>query len=293
MVVHVNDYRAPTSGGTIAYRVQGSAGPAVLLLAGGDGDIDRQQPLASLLAEHHRVITHDRRGLSASTADPDGSTMSTHACDLIAVLGHARLAGHVCGAVSVFGTSTGGLLALQLAAWGLVGGGLVVHEAFLPALVEPDDVDDALDQVQHIAAQGDIGTAMRLLTRLVGYGDGHVGDAEPPIPAAVRAGVDRQRNMVQFLGPDLTSMRRHPLSRAALAAVPTAALTLAAATDTTGRYDHRCMIALAQLTGCRLQLWPGGHSAPSTHPRATADRIRHALAGSPDHRTNVVVATAG
>jgi pimeloyl-ACP methyl ester carboxylesterase len=117
--------RAKVAGGSIYYTVQGT-GPALLLMGGGPGNADTLEPLASRLAQDHTVVTYDRRGYSRSQVDDPAQPAgipghSDDARQLIADLGS--------GPVSVFGTSFGALVALDLAATAPDAIGLlIVHE---------------------------------------------------------------------------------------------------------------------------------------------------------------------
>ncbi len=107
---HTGMLRVP--GATLHYRVAGSGSP-VLLLPGGDGDADTLQGVQAALAHRYTVITHDRRGLSRSPLDDPAApvSMQTHGEDASLLL--AALAGEP---AVVFGTSLGGLIALEVAA---------------------------------------------------------------------------------------------------------------------------------------------------------------------------------
>ena len=95
----------------IAYDRLGS-GPAVLLIGAGPTDRRSEAPLAALLAEHFTVYNYDRRGRGDS-GDTQPYATDREFEDIAAVIERAG------GSVMCYGTSGGGIIALQAAARGL------------------------------------------------------------------------------------------------------------------------------------------------------------------------------
>lgn len=96
---------------TLAYRTAGS-GPALLLIHGGAEDAAMLEPQALAFAERgRRVAWYDRRGTGATPRDdwPAGGVRQ-HAADAAAIV--EDLGGHA----QVLGFSSGGVIALELAA---------------------------------------------------------------------------------------------------------------------------------------------------------------------------------
>lgn len=96
---------------TLAYRTAGS-GPALLLIHGGAEDAAMLEPQARAFAENgRRVAWYDRRGTGATPRDdwPAGGVRQ-HAADAASIA--EELGGHV----QVLGFSSGGVIALELAA---------------------------------------------------------------------------------------------------------------------------------------------------------------------------------
>ena len=123
-------------GATLHYRVAGS-GPPLLLIPGADGDADTLQGVQAGLAERYMVITHDRRGLSRSPRhDPTAP---------VSILAHGEDAARLLAALAgepavVFGTSLGGLIALEIAAHHADHARAVLaHEPPDPHLLPPDE----------------------------------------------------------------------------------------------------------------------------------------------------------
>jgi pimeloyl-ACP methyl ester carboxylesterase len=106
------EHSVAVPGGTIYYRTQGS-GPPLVLIGGGPSNADTLAALAGQLAADHTVITYDRRGYSRSRlADPSQpASIAVHANDVRHIVEDLGA-----GAPSVFATSVGALIGLELAA---------------------------------------------------------------------------------------------------------------------------------------------------------------------------------
>ncbi len=100
-----------SDGTTIAFDRLGD-GPPVILVCGGSTDRSANAALASLLAEHFTVLNYDRRGRGDS-GDTPPYAVEREVEDLDAVIDEAG------GSAFVYGTSSGGALALEAAASGL------------------------------------------------------------------------------------------------------------------------------------------------------------------------------
>jgi pimeloyl-ACP methyl ester carboxylesterase len=122
-------------GTLIAYERSGT-GPAVVMVdpAGGYREFDNIRGLGTLLAAHFTVYTYDRRGRGRS-ADTPPYAVEREVEDLAAVIAEAG------GSVSIYGFSSGALLALQAAAAGLAIDKLVLFEP--PIGTEEDKAADA------------------------------------------------------------------------------------------------------------------------------------------------------
>jgi pimeloyl-ACP methyl ester carboxylesterase len=101
--------RYPVNGTTLYAELRGS-GPALLLVHAGGEDAEQWRPLAERLTEF-TVVTYDRRGtLRSGRDDWPGAGSAQHADDAAGLLGALGLHN-----VLVFGASSGGIPALQLA----------------------------------------------------------------------------------------------------------------------------------------------------------------------------------
>ncbi len=101
--------RCDVNGTTLHVEVRGS-GPALLIIHGGGEDAEVWRPVAERL-EDFTVVTYDRRGTQRSGRDDwPGGGSAQHADDAAALLRALRL-----DEVVVFGSSSAGIVALQLA----------------------------------------------------------------------------------------------------------------------------------------------------------------------------------
>ncbi|RSM97524.1 alpha/beta hydrolase [Nonomuraea sp. WAC 01424] len=140
-------------GTRIAFESSGDGHP-VILLGGAFNDRTTVAPLAAALAPAFRAITYDRRGRGGS-GDAPAYAVEREVEDLAALIEQAG------GSASVFGHSSGAILALEAAARGLPIARLAVYEppyvvsdarsrpgddfaGRLRALVEQDRRDDAV-----------------------------------------------------------------------------------------------------------------------------------------------------
>jgi pimeloyl-ACP methyl ester carboxylesterase len=117
----------------IAFERSGS-GRAVVMIdpAGGYSGFDNIRGLGALLSAEFTVYTYDRRGRGKS-GDTEPYSVAREVEDLAAVIAEAG------GAASVYGFSSGGLLALHAAADARVIGKLALFEPPLRGEDEPPD----------------------------------------------------------------------------------------------------------------------------------------------------------
>ncbi|GGU25744.1 alpha/beta fold hydrolase [Streptomyces coeruleorubidus] len=155
--------RVVSADGTeIAFEQSGS-GPAVVLVASALADRSDTTRLAALLAEHFTVINYDRRGRGAS-GDADAYAVEREIEDI------AALVEYVGGSASLFGSSSGAVLALRAAAAGVNTERLALYE---PPFVVADGDDgpprDLARQVTALLAQGRDSDAVKyFMTRVQG-----------------------------------------------------------------------------------------------------------------------------
>ncbi|WP_050493440.1 alpha/beta fold hydrolase [Streptomyces sp. NRRL B-1381] len=129
-------------GTEIAYELSGS-GPAVILVASALADRSDTEKLAVLLADHFTVINYDRRGRDAS-GDADAYAVDREIEDI------AALVDHVGGSASLFGSSSGAVLALRAAAAGVRVDRLALYEP--PFVIAEGDAGPPLDLAEQVGA---------------------------------------------------------------------------------------------------------------------------------------------
>ncbi|MET9777796.1 alpha/beta fold hydrolase [Streptomyces sp. NPDC006367] len=140
--------RVVSADGTeIAFEQSGS-GPAVVLVASALADRSDTAELAALLARHFTVINYDRRGRGAS-GDADAYAPGREVEDI------AALIEHVGGSASLFGSSSGAVLALRAAAAGLNVDRLALYEPpFVVAEGDEAPPGDLAQQITALLAEG-------------------------------------------------------------------------------------------------------------------------------------------
>ncbi|QIQ03697.1 alpha/beta fold hydrolase [Streptomyces liangshanensis] len=155
--------RVVSADGTeIAFEQSGS-GPALVLVASALADRSDTTRLAALLAPHFTVINYDRRGRGAS-GDAAAYAPDREVEDI------AALIEHVGGSASLFGSSSGAVLALRAAAAGLNVDRLALYEPpFVVAEGDDGPPRDLARQVDALLAEGRPGDAVKyFMTRVQG-----------------------------------------------------------------------------------------------------------------------------
>jgi len=150
-----------SDGTTIAFDRLGD-GPPVVLVCGASTDRSANAPLAELLAEQFTVLNYDRRSRGDS-GDAVPYAVEREVEDLGAVIAAAG------GSAFVYGTSSGGVLALQAAASGLAIGKLALWE---PPFVLDESHRPPMDGVERfneMVSAGRRGEAVEyFMTKVVG-----------------------------------------------------------------------------------------------------------------------------
>jgi pimeloyl-ACP methyl ester carboxylesterase len=200
-------------GTTIAFDRLGD-GPPVISVCGGSTDRMANAPLAELLAEHFTVFNYDRRGRGDS-GDAAPYAVEREVEDLDAVIDAAGRSAFV------YGTSSGGALALEAAASGLAITKLAIWE---PPFSLDESSRPPADQVQRyneMISAGHRGDAVEyFMTKVVGL--------PPEFVAYARTQPfwQRQEELAHTLAYDATIMGDYSLP-AELAAVSAPTLVMA------------------------------------------------------------------
>ncbi|MFI0142828.1 alpha/beta fold hydrolase [Streptomyces globisporus] len=130
-------------GTEIAYERSGS-GPAVVLVASALADRADTAKLAALLAEDFTVVNYDRRGRGAS-GDAETYAVTREVEDI------AALVDQVGGSASLFGSSSGAVLALRAAAAGVKVDRLALYEP--PFVTAEGDAGPPVDLAEQISVR--------------------------------------------------------------------------------------------------------------------------------------------
>jgi pimeloyl-ACP methyl ester carboxylesterase len=258
------EHSVAVPGGTIYYRSEG-CGPPLLLIGGGPSNADTLDGLAGELTADNTVLTYDRRGYSRSRLDDPTrpATIALHAGDVRLVLDDLGA-----GPASVFATSFGALIGLELAAAHPSAlARLIVHEPPLGRLVPADDrasFDFELDGK-------DAGHALDQIAGSIGITRGR-SLAGPDERSAVR-----REDVELFIRRDVPAIADYDLDLDRLA--PLAGRIVVTASEE-GRefYPHRCAEALARVLGTPLIELPGGHAAMIADPVGFAPHLLPLLA---------------
>jgi pimeloyl-ACP methyl ester carboxylesterase len=267
----VSQHRVKVPGGSIYYCTQGT-GPVLVLMGGGASNADTLGPFASRLAEHYTVVTYDRRGYSRSHVDDpaEPAGIPRHSDDarrLIADLGP--------GPVSVFGTSFGALIALDLAASAPAAiGTLVVHEPPLGQMLTGDDrqpFDLNLD------AEKDAGSALDAIAASVGVSRGRTGggSASRPEGSASRPEI-RLADVELFIRRDVPAIGDYHLDLDRLRPI-SGRIIVAGSQDSRAFYPYQCALRLASHLGTPLAELPGNHAGMIQHPAEFAGHLQNLL----------------
>jgi pimeloyl-ACP methyl ester carboxylesterase len=264
------EHSVAVPGGTIYYRTEGS-GPPLVLIGGGPSNADTLGALAGHLATDHAVIAYDRRGYSRSQRDDPSqpASIAIHAGDVRHVLDDLGV-----GPASVFATSVGALIGLELtASHSDTVARLIVHEPPLGQLVPADDqasFDVDLDR-------DDAGAALNQIAESIGITRGRSLTGSDDRPEVRRGDIEL------FIRRDVPAIADYHLDLDRI--VPLADRIVVTASEE-GRefYPHRCAEALAAALGTPLIELPGNHAAMITRPAEFAARLTPLLQINPQWR---------
>ncbi|WP_406333838.1 alpha/beta fold hydrolase [Streptomyces sp. NBC_00203] len=255
-----------------AYDVRGS-GPVLLVIPGGAGHPMGLEAVTARLAERFTVVTYDPLGLSRGPLDePVGDqrveAWSDNAHRLLeAVLPDGESA-------YVFGTSSGGIVALDL---------LTRHPERLRRVVahEPPTVEVLPDAARQRAMVGEVdeicrtegvGPAMARLSAGLEYRTWEPGPPQEPRPEDPTGGTP----MGIFLAHVLRPFATHTPDADTLKRL-SSRLALGAGHDSRHQLPHRTAVLLAELSGADLVEFPGGHLGCLEHPVEFADLLARTL----------------
>jgi pimeloyl-ACP methyl ester carboxylesterase len=284
----VNTSQVNVPGGTLYYQARGS-GPALILSCGGPGNADTLAPLAGALQDTRTVITYDRRGYSRSRLNhPAGpATITTHADDL-----HRLITALGTGPATVFGTSFGALIALELAATAPASGQVLASTERQPFEVNLDTAPDPGAALNAIAASIGVkrgltgeGPAIQLRDRQAdgpgdlkadGPVDGQAGGLGGGPGGEPGASAPRPADVELFIRRDVPAIGDYHLDLDRLASMA-GRIIVTGSEEGRGFYPYQCAQKLAEYLGTALVELPGNHAGMIQHPEVFADRLRGLL----------------
>ncbi|MDQ7907125.1 alpha/beta hydrolase [Phytohabitans sp. ZYX-F-186] len=208
---------ASADGTPIAYEVTGD-GPPVILVGGALDDRTSVAALAATLASRVTAIAYDRRGRGGSGDNADAFAVRPEIEDLAALIAVAG------GRASLFGHSSGGVLALEAAVRGLPVERLAVYEPpFVVGGLRPLPAEGTAERIRTLIAEERRDDAVHLFLTEEASVPAETVDglrAGPAWPFLARLAHTLPYD-VAVCGPDLAV----PVDRLATVAVPT--LTMA------------------------------------------------------------------
>lgn len=277
-------------GARLHCEVTGS-GPVLLLIAGAAGDAKTLAPLANQLAASYRTVTYDMRGLSRSVLDGPAEDVGI---DLLADDAYRILTALGGEPGFVFGTSGGGLVALELTArYPELVRMVIAHEpaatALLPHRQQWQDFLDELDALyrQHGAAVA-MGRFLDGIEAVPGPGTSRLGQL-PPRPVAdtladsmmsprTRALMRRsQDNMAHFFGHQIRQAARYQPDVEALGRSGRP-IVIGVGESSTGQACHQAALEVASRLGVDVVRFPGEHQGFTTRLADFAATVREMLA---------------
>jgi acetyltransferase/esterase len=255
-----------TEGAEVYFERRGS-GPALLLISGGGGDAGNYSGLADSLADEYTVLTYDRRGNSRSRlrTDPTKLRVEQQSADARAVLEHNGM-----GSASVFGSSSGAVIGLDVAARAPHAVELLVaHEP--PVISVLDDADRwfaFFDELDRTLEEEGVGPALMKFMSSVGRAEN-----EPRSPELMQRLAGNweffaryeMRPVAEFV-PDLEALRGSK--------VP---LVFAGGHESRSYYYCRAGEALAARLGVEFVEFPGHHMAYLDDADSFAPILRQVL----------------
>lgn len=229
-------------GAVLAYACQGS-GPALLAVPGANGDAVLFDRAAPFLARHFTVCTYDRRGFSGSrfTAAP----------------------------ALVFGTSSGGIVALELAArHPETVAFLAAHEPPLSYALGPTAGARVAAVFRAVYATYRAEGVVAATAQFVGPPGN---DTEARAAYGVLADPARAANARLFFEREITQYTAHNFSADALGALRDKVVFVNG--EKSQPPATTITEALAQAVGARLDYTPGAHLGYVSHPEEWAEKL--------------------
>jgi pimeloyl-ACP methyl ester carboxylesterase len=258
-------------GASLHYEVRG-AGPVLLVIGSPMGAADFA-PLADALAGDHTVVTHDPRGIGASTIDDpeQDSTPELRADDVAAILDSLDAE-----SADVFGSSGGAVTGLAL---------VVRHPGRVRTLIahEPPLLELLPDAAHHRANTQDIidtyrtdGMQVAWFKFMVNAGFDMSSPEGAELPAPPEPSEDERREAARFFNHELWHTTSYIPDVEALKASSTRVLVGLGA-ESGHLLTHQTSTVLADRLGNTTVEFPGDHGGFMEAPTEFADALRQVL----------------
>ncbi len=268
----------PVPGAQLYTETRG-AGPLLLLVVGGNGDPGVYAGVAERLAGDFTVVTYARRGFAGSPVDgpvDDASRIAADVADAAALISH-----HGGGPASVFGSSSGAIVTLDLVTrYPELVAAAVAHEPpILELLDDPAAWNTRFAAIFATYQAAGLWPAMAQFGQAVGLG---APPAPPPgadaAPAFAAMLARAEGNMTFWIEHEF---RQYPAYQPDLDALAAVAPKIIPAGGRDSR-EHGSMpflpvVALAGRLGRDIAEFPGGHLGYAQHPDAFAAQLGRLL----------------
>ena len=259
-----------TEGASLKIWHQG-VGLLLILIQGGGGNGDAFNEAIPSLSQHYKVATYDRRGNGESiVTTPRMLNPMESARDVVAIikfLGYRK--------ASLFGTSSGGLIALQLAmSFPEYIDSMVVHEVPITSIMPEESiarVDSGYAVFQTYLDQG----AEAALRQFRSSITGQPAELSPLDAANIQQGAPPHRLDYFFRYEFLIFIIYTPnLSQVRASGIPIATVE---GVESNGVFHATSAQVQSRILKCRHVVWPGGHVVFVSHPELFAEAIHKTL----------------
>jgi pimeloyl-ACP methyl ester carboxylesterase len=259
-------------GATLYYEVRGS-GPVLLLICGGVYDAAGYTALAERLDDRYTVVTYDRRGNSRSPLDgPDEpQRIEVHADDAYRVLSAVGVTADE--PATVFGNSSGAMIALELATRHpeLVRVAVAHEPPVFEYLPDRDHWRGVLDEVEQALATDGVDKASEVFSAALRM---RGGDREPPTdPESLEAMARMGKNFRFFIAYEVPPFGRYAPDVEALRAADVR-VVMGAGEDSKDEPPHRAAYAIGEQIGAPTVLFPGDHGGFGPHAERFAATLQ-------------------
>ena len=245
-------------------------GPLLILIPGGGGTGEGFDKAIPTLAQHYKAATYDRRGNGGSTVTkPRILNPMESARDVVAIiraLGHTR--------ASLFGTSSGGLIALQLAqSYPDYVERLVVHETPIVSILPEESiarVDNAYAVFDTYIAKGAEAALRHFRSSITGKPE------EVKMPENFTTQSEPPHRLEYFFRYELIMFVTYTpnLDLIRVSGVPIATVQ---GLESKGVFHATSAQVQSEILECLHLVWPGGHAPFSTHPEAFSEELHKTL----------------